>query len=370
MSIIFDIAGAIESCLPEARPLGLHEPSFDAEDEILVLDCIRSGWVSSVGKYVDQFELDLAAYTGVKRAVVVSNGTAALHLCYQLAGIKPGDIVLCPSLTFVATANAIFYTGATPHFVDVEEATLGICPDALREYLKANYHPHMKALVVAHILGHPARLDELRDVCGEFNLVLIEDAAEGLGSFYKEVHVGGTSLISSLSFNGNKIITTGGGGAVLTNDVELGARAKHLSTVAKQFHPIEIMHDELGYNYRMPNLNAALGCTQLRKLPFFLKQKRSLAEHYANALAPFTRVITEPKDCKSNYWLNAIQLKNKEQRDQLLMRLHEKNIMARPIWTPLDQLPHFAKSPKGPLPVTQALYESVVCLPSSAGLAT
>lgn len=263
----------------------LHEPTFDETEIEYVTDCVKSGWVSSVGKYVDRFEQELAEFTGVKRAVAVVNGTAALHIALKIVGVQPGDEVFMPSLTFVATANAATYLQAIPHFVDVSEKTLGLDPVKLEEHIKdigemkngqlmnKQTGRVIRGVVPMHTFGHPVELDLLIEVCGRYNLALVEDAAESLGSYYKGKHTGGFGLVGALSFNGNKIMTTGGGGAILTNDDKLADYAKHITTTAKVPHNWAYEHDEIGYNYRMPNINAALGCAQLLKIPEFIEKK-------------------------------------------------------------------------------------------------
>ncbi len=317
------VVKALENILPgDKGSVPLHEPMFAGNEWSYVRECLETGWVSSVGKFVDRFEEQLAEYTGVKRAVAVVNGTAALHICLKLAGVLPGDEVLAPALTFVATANAVAYCGAVPHFVDSEEKTLGIAPRKLADYLKeiaevGHNGCHNKktgrrisAVVPMHTFGHPVDLDPLVEVCRRFKLELIEDTAESLGSFYKGRHTGNWGRLSALSFNGNKVITTGGGGAVLTNDEELGRLAKHLTTTAKLPHRWAFIHDQTGFNYRLPNINAALGCAQLEQLPVFLEKKRALAERYRNAVKEIEGItfFTEPDFARSNYWLNVLLL--------------------------------------------------------------
>jgi len=273
-------------------PTKLHEPTFDGNETQYVQDCIESTYVSSVGKYVDQFEIELAKYTGAKYAVSLVNGTSALHLALKLAGVKAGEEVLIQAFNFVAAANAITYCGATPHFVDIENENLGIDPIKLQNYLSEISKKTgeltknvitgrcIKALVVMHTFGHPSKMDELAAVAKKFNLVLIEDAAESIGSYYDKKHTGTMGLLGTMSFNGNKTITTGGGGAVLTNNLELAKHAKHLSTTAKISHQWAFKHDAIGYNYRMPNINAALGCAQLEQLPNKLEKKKKLFDKY------------------------------------------------------------------------------------------
>ncbi len=293
----------------------LHEPSFLGNEWKYVKECLDTGWVSSVGKYVDRFERDLEVYTGVKHAVATVNGTAALHVCLELVGVQPNDEVLLPALTFVATANAVCYCKAIPHFVDSTEETLGLCPDKLNDYLgevaeiksgqciNRQSKRRIKAVVAMHTFGHPVDLDPLVEVCKKYHLDLVEDAAESLGSYYKGDHTGNWGVLSAMSFNGNKIITAGGGGAVLTNDANLAKKAKHLTTTAKIEHRWEYIHDHIGYNYRLPNINAALGCAQLEQLPKYLKSKRILAQRYQKVFEKVAgvRFYTESKDPHCNY---------------------------------------------------------------------
>ena len=374
---------AICSCLPKKDFIALHEPNFIGNEWQYVKECIDTGWVSSVGKYVDQFEQKLVEFTGAKFAIATSSGTAALHICYLLAGVEVGDEVLTPTLTFVGTTNAINYCGAIPHFVDTEEKALGINAAVLDEYLseiseqknnicinKETQRP-IRALCVMHTLGHPVDLDVLEKVCQKYNIAMLEDAAEALGSYYKGEHVGHRGRVGALSFNGNKIITTGGGGAILTNDKQLAKRAKHLTTTAKEPHPWLFQHDEVGYNYRLPNLNAALGCAQLERLPEFLKAKRQLAKKYANAFEDYkeVRVLREPEYAKSNFWLNAIVLNNVSIRDGLIETLGKNNIMTRPIWNLQHTLPMYQHCPRMSLPVAESLQKGILKLPSSTQLA-
>ena len=315
MPMINEIVRQIKAALPPGPSfVALHEPYFNGNEWKYVKECIDTGWVSSVGKFVDQFEKNLANYTGAKYAVATVNGTAALHICYLLAGVKSGDEVLVPALTFVATANALSYCNATPHFIDAEQKSLGIDVPLLDQYLeeiteeknkvcinKLTGRP-IRALCVMHTLGHPVDLDSIVALCEKYRLTLIEDAAEALGSYYKGTHVGHRGLAGALSFNGNKIITTGGGGAILLNDEKIAKLAKHITTTAKLPHPWLFEHDQVGYNYRLPNINAALGCAQLEQLPAFLNAKRMLAEKYQHLFlnTPGVRLIQEPEYAKSN----------------------------------------------------------------------
>ena len=362
-------------------PVALHEPSFDGNEWIYLKECLDSNYVSSVGKFVDQFELSLANYTGAKYAISVVNGTAALQIALKLAGVNSGEEVLLPALTFVATANAISYLGAIPHFVDSEESTLGIDVAKLREYLSANTEGRsglcinkstkrvIRALVPMHTFGHPSDLEQLLSIARDFNLVLVEDAAESLGSSYKGQHTGTFGLLGTLSFNGNKTITTGGGGAILTNDEELAIRAKHLTTTAKISHKWEFDHDEIGYNYRMPNINAALGCAQMEKLPEKISSKRELFKRYKEEfnLISGASIFEEPKNCQSNYWLQTLLLEEDSVnlRDSVLEASNKEGIMARPAWKLMSNLAPYRNSPAMSLKGANSLYRRVINLPSS-----
>jgi perosamine synthetase len=377
---------ALHQVLPSKPSLPLHEPVFAGNEWNYVKECLDTGWVSSVGKFVDRFEQQLAEYTGVKRAVAVVNGTAALHVCLRLVGVRQDDEVLIPALTFIATANAVSYCGAIPHFVDSEERTLGIDPVKLDGYLaeiaeqrsEGCYNRltgrRIKAVVPMHAFGHPVDLDALLEVCARYRLELVEDAAESLGSFYKGRHTGNLGKISALSFNGNKVITTGGGGALLTNDEELGKFAKHLTTTAKVPHKWLFNHDQIGYNYRLPNLNAALGCAQLEQLPGFLAAKRQLADAYRSAFADIAgvRFFTEPAQSRSNYWLNVLLLDKPfaALRDDLLEATNAEGLMTRPAWTLMHRLPMYQQCPRMPLPIAEDLESRLINIPSSANLLT
>lgn len=369
---------------PRPDRVPLHEPEFRGRERDYVTDCIDSGWVSSVGSYVERIEADLARITGVRRAVATANGTAALHICLLLAGVQQGDEVLIPTLTFVATANAVAYCGATPHFVDSEPVSLGIDASKLDAHLRDIAEVRdghcvnrmtgapIRALVVMHVFGHPADLDALDEVARRWHLTLVEDAAESLGSSYRGVHTGSRGLVSALSFNGNKLVTTGGGGAILTNDEALGARAKHLTTTARTAHRWNFVHDETGFNYRMPNLNAALGCAQLERLNDMLARKRVLARRYAEAFAGVASAsfLCEPEGTRSNYWLNAIVLEPwaADMRDMVLDALNADGLMARPVWTLMHRLPMYAAAPRADLSTAEDLEARVVNLPSSPNL--
>lgn len=356
----------------------LHAPLFRGRERELVLDTIDSTFVSSVGAYVDQFERDVARFTASPRAVAVMNGTAALHIALKLADVQRDDLVVTQSLTFVATCNAIAYCGAEPLFIDVDRHTLGLSPSALDAWLSEHAliddtgtcrtrdgHRRIRACLPMHTFGHPVDLDALVAVCERWHLVLVEDAAESLGSLYKGRHTGTFGKIGVLSFNGNKIMTTGGGGMVLS-DEEVGKRAKHLTTTAKVPHPYEFFHDEVGYNYRMPNLNAALGVAQLEQLPAFVAAKRELAARYIDFFkGSDLRPIVEPAGCHSNYWLNGVICETPAQRDALLKATNDAGVMTRPIWTLMNRLPLYKEALSGPLDNAHWLEARVVNLPSS-----
>jgi perosamine synthetase len=365
-------------------PAALHEPRFRGNEWLYLKECLDSTFVSSIGKFVDRFEADLAAYTGAKRAIAVVNGTSALHVALRLAGVEPGDEVLLPALTFIATANAVAYCQATPHFVDSEARSLGMDAVALRAHLRANTEQRaglcihrrtgkvIRAMVPMHTFGHPVDIDALLAVAHDHGMVLVEDAAESLGSTVGGRHTGTFGLLGTLSFNGNKTITTGGGGAILTNDLALGSRAKHLTTTAKVPHRWAFNHDELGYNYRMPNLNAALGCAQLEQLPQFLAEKRRLHERYHARFAGVqgVQLMTEPAGCHSNFWLQALLLDEAQadQRDAVLTATNAAGHMTRPVWTLMHRLPPYAKASRAELPVAESLERRVINIPSSSGL--
>ncbi|TGN75187.1 LegC family aminotransferase [Bradyrhizobium yuanmingense] len=364
--------------------LGLHEPVFAGNEVAYLEECIKSTFVSSVGPFVDRFERMLEEATGAKRAVAVVNGTAALHACFRLAGVEPGDEVISPALTFIATTNAIAYCGAVPHFVDSSFATLGMDPRALAARLERIVERTPKgavnretgrriaAISPMHTFGHPVELDEIAAIARDWGIALVEDAAESLGSTYKGHAVGSQARLAALSFNGNKIVTTGGGGAILTNDEELGRRAKHLTTTAKLPHKWAFVHDEIGFNYRLPNLNAALGCAQLEQLEGFLASKRRLAAAYERVFAEVPGVCfsREPEGTTSNYWLNAILLDEAHagRRDDLLTALNEAGFGARPAWTLMHRLPMFSDSPRGDLATAESIERRLINLPSSASI--
>jgi perosamine synthetase len=383
--IVENVLRALEAVLPANRnPIPLHEPVFRGNEWAYVKECLDSGWVSSVGKYVDRFEGMLTDFTGVERAAAVVNGTAALHTALMLVGVHPNDEVLSPTLTFVATSNAIAYCGAIPHFVDSEPKTLGVDPTKLLQYLQEVCDVHggfcinkytgrtIRALVVVHLYGHPVDMEPLAEICERYNLTLIEDAAESLGSYYKGKHTGHWGKITALSFNGNKTITTGGGGAILTNDHELGNLAKHVTTTARLPRGWLFFHDQVGYNYRMPNINAALGCAQMEELPDFLSSKRALAQKYRVAFSDVTGVdfFVEPDFARSNYWLNVILLNHEYQelRDSILEETNARGIGTRPAWTLLHKLPMYQSCPRMELGCAESLESRIINIPSGPNI--
>lgn len=377
---------SLRRVLGQANPsLSLHEPEFSGNEWTYVKECIDTGWVSSVGKFVDEFELKLAEFTGARHAVAVVNGTAALHVALQIAGVKAGDEVFVPALSFVATANAVSHCGAVPHFVDSSESTLGLDAEALASHLEfvaertvdglrnKNTGRRISAIVPMHTFGHPVDMASLMNVAARFKLPVVEDAAESLGSTYHDRHTGTFGCMGVLSFNGNKIITTGGGGAILTNDPDVARQAKHLTTTAKKPHRWEFFHDAVAYNYRLPNLNAALGCAQLERLPDVLSRKRQLSKNYRKTFAniPGIHFIDEPEGSHSNFWLNAVRLDEPSMtgRDALLAMANEAGYQCRPAWVLLNKLPMYQNCPRAELFVAEALEASLINLPSSPKLA-
>ena len=383
-SLVNEVIDAIQKVVGSSQ-VALHEPSFDGNEWLYLKECLDSTYVSSVGKFVDQFEADLVDYTGAKYVVPVVNGTAALHIALKLAGVKANDEVIIPALTFIATANAVSYCNAIPHFVDSEEFTLGMDSSKLRQYLQTYTSQQsgqcinkvtgrvIRALVPMHTFGHPCDLDGLLSVAHDFNLVLVEDAAESLGSFYYGQHTGTFGVFGALSFNGNKTITTGGGGAILTNNEALANHAKHLTTNAKIRHAWEFRHDEIGFNYRMPNLNAALGCAQLEQLPAKLRLKRLLFKNYRSVFANIKGValFNEPDHCKSNFWLQTLLLSedNGEKQSEILKLTNSIGIMTRPPWVLLNELTPFKDLPSMDLTSSRSLAARIINIPSSPGLA-
>ncbi len=386
---VFDVertVAALRRVLPpDLRTAPLHQPRFAGNELAYLKECLDTTFVSSVGGFVTRFEQQMAEQAGTKHAVAVVNGTAALHICLLLAGVQPGDEVLAPALTFVATANAISYCGAVPHFVDSDPVTLGMDPRRLGDYLRdiarrdgadlvnRQSGRRIRAVVPMHTFGHPVDMEPLLALAEAFGLFVVEDATESLGSRYKGRPTGCWAPLAAFSFNGNKIVTTGGGGAITTDDPALAQAAKHLTTTAKLPHPWAFVHDQVGYNYRMPNLNAALGCAQLEQLPDFLAAKRVLAERYRRTLdgLPGVAAVAEPPFARSNYWLNALLLDeaHAHERDHLLRRCNEAGIVARPAWTLMHRLPMYAACPRMDLAVAESIERRLVNLPSGPGLA-
>lgn len=380
-----EIVQAIRSVVGP-KPVALHEPRFAGNEWAYLKECLDTTFVSSVGKFVDRFENELAAFTGARRAIAVVNGTAALHMALLLVGVRPDDEVILPALTFIATANAVAYCHAIPHFVDSEETSLGMDAVALRDYLARTTEIRggvcvnkatgrvIRAMLPMHTFGHPADIEALSAVSHDYRLQLVEDAAESIGSTVGGRHTGTFGVVGTLSFNGNKTITTGGGGAILTNDIELGKRAKHLTTTAKVPHRWKFIHDEVGYNYRLPNLNAALGCAQLEQLPAVLAHKRRLFELYERAFGGMAgmRLLREPAGCRSNYWLQTLILDESlaVQRDAVLTATNDAGYMTRPVWELMHQLPMYTNSPMAPLPVAESLARRVVNIPSNVVVLT
>lgn len=376
---MFDqIVQFIKSLYRTDYPIPLHEPKFTGNEKKYIEDCIDSTFVSSVGKYVDRFEKEIAEYTGSRYAVATMNGTAALHLGLVLSGLKASTEVLVQPLTFIATVNAIRYCNADPVFIDIEPQSLGMCPDKLSTFLKKNssYREgkcinkntgnEITACLPMHTFGHPLKIDEIINICAEYGIPVVEDAAESVGSFYKEKHTGTFASIGILSFNGNKIITTGGGGMILTNDEKIAKQAKYLSTQAKIPHPWEYNHDQVGYNYRLPNINAALGCAQLENVEEFVSAKREIANKYKsffNSIGlPF---ISEPVQSRSNYWLNSILFNDQSQRDDFLKFSNEQGVLTRPAWKLISALPMYKKCYCGDLSVSKEIEIRLVNIPSS-----
>lgn len=361
--------------------VGLHEPVFAGNEWRYVKECLDTRWVSSAGSYVDAFERIVAERTGVPHAVAIVNGTAALQLALELAGVEPGDEVIVPSLTFIATAHAVIYRGAVPRFLDVEDETFGLDPAHVSDFLTAGCRRRGKSLfardtgrrvaacVPMHALGHPARVDRIGVLCRRAGIPMVEDAAESLGTTYLGRPAGSFGAMGILSFNGNKIVTTGGGGMIVTANARLAARARHLSTQAKS-DGRAFWHDAVGYNFRLPNLNAAVGVAQLERLDALLAAKRRLAGWYRDALrsAPGLRLVWEPKGARSNFWLNTIVYENPRRAAGALKTLEAEGFQARPLWAPGHLQPHLRSSPRGPLEVTERLWRTSVSVPSSADL--
>jgi perosamine synthetase len=357
----------------------LHEPRFIGNEKKYLNECIDSTYVSYLGEFVERFENMVKEFTGAQHAIATANGTLALHAALKLTGVEPGDEVLTQALTFVATANAISHCGAKPVFIDNEKENLGMSTEKLEEFLESeavmkndgycyNKKTNRKILacVPMHVFGHPVKIDRITNICKRHNVIVIEDSAESLGSFYKNKHTGTFGKIGILSFNGNKIITTGGGGMIITDDEVFAKQAKHILTTAKVPHKWEFIHDEVGYNYRMPNVNAAIGCAQMENLPVFLENKRGLAREYKDFFEEMgIEFFSEKAGCRSNYWLNAVVLKDRAQRDEFLEYCHNNGVMARPVWTLMNKLPMYSNCQAIGLEDAQWLEDRVVNIPSS-----
>lgn len=410
----------IRTLYPNRDFIPLHEPWFGGNEKAYLLDCIDSTFVSSVGKYVDRFERMICEFTGAQRAVATVNGTSALHISLLLAGVRGGDLVITQPLTFIATCNAISYCGADPVFIDIDRNTLGLSADALETWLQANVEVvdrglegrgsleslgglegqgtgkptqpskqrspqhsllsqpsvccihkaskrRISACVPMHTFGHPCEIDRIVDICRLYHIPVVEDSAESIGSYYKGQHTGTFGKLGVLSFNGNKTITTGGGGMILTNDEELGNLAKHITTTAKKPHPWKFEHDMVGYNYRLPNVNAALGCAQMEQLPTMLANKRDTANRYHEFFSRIADLefIGEPPDSVSNYWLNAILLPDEIEREEFLTQTNEKKVMTRPAWILMNKLTMFSRSLCGNLEISENIESRLVNIPSS-----
>lgn len=361
----------------------LHRPVFEGNEKRYLIDCIDSNFVSSVGAKVTEFEHQVAAFTGARFAIATVNGTAALHIALLLAGVQRDDEVISQALTFIATCNALSYAGAHPVFVDVDRDTMGMSPEALERFLVQHAEKRegrswnkttgrrIAACVPMHTFGLPCRIEEIASLCAEWGIALVEDAAESLGSYVGQRHTGTFGQVATLSFNGNKVITTGGGGMIITNDEQLAKRAKHLTTTAKIPHPYEFVHDEIGYNYRLPNLNAALGCAQMEQLPRFLAAKAELASHYDSLFRALEmHFVRAPAGTTSNYWLNAVVLDSLEQRNNFLEYANSHDVMVRPIWRMMSSLDMFKSCQRDALEISHWLEERVVNIPSSVSRVT
>lgn len=373
-----DVVEFIKTLYHDEKFIPLHAPVFQGNEKKYVDDCIDSTFVSSVGEYVNKFEEMICSYTKAKYAIATTNGTSALHMALMLVGVEKDTEVLSQALTFVATANAISYVGASPVFIDSGKNNLGMCPKSLEEFLMTYAEvageysvnkitkKRISACVPMHVFGHPVDIDEIHRICNKFKIPLVEDAAESLGSFYKGEHTGLKGDVGILSFNGNKIVTCGGGGMIITSNEHLAKKAKHLTTTAKQPHKWEFYHDEVGYNYRLPNLNAALACAQMELLPAFVENKRKTASEYRNYFSKTNiHFMDEPAESQSNFWLNAIQFPSKKERDDFLEFSNSNGVMTRPIWRLMTELPAFSNAFKMPMKNAEYYVDTVVNLPSS-----
>jgi len=371
--------GLVQDLYGTTDLIPLHEPRFIGNEKKNLLDTIDTSFVSSVGQYVDTFERKVSCYTGAKYAVATVNGTAALHVALRLSGVKPGDCVITQSLTFIATCNAIRYCDAVPILIDVDRNTLGMSPTSLGAFLEEyceirddgfcwnkSSNRVIRTCVPMHTFGMPVQLDEIRQLCDEYNIVMVEDAAESLGSKYKQRHVGTFGKLAAISFNGNKIITTGGGGMILTDDEEIAVRAKHITTTAKVPHEWSFVHDETGFNYRLPNLNAALGVAQMELLATFVDRKRELANQYQNwGKENGLHFVKEGNHSESNYWLNTLITDNGEETRELLEYNNKRKVTTRPVWTPMHRLTVNQECQIGEMKNTEWLADRLVSVPSS-----
>ena len=384
MQLEYKILKAIQK-VTNKQKIHLHEPFFFGKEKKYLKHCIETTFVSSKGKYVKKFETALSKYINAKNIILLNSGTSALHIALLLMGVKSGDEVILPSMTFVATANAVKYCNANPHFVDSEEESLGIDPIALNNWLnkivmkKGKYsfnkmtNNRISAIVPMHTFGHPCKMDELKKISKKFNMKIIEDSAEALGSFYKGKHAGTIGDIGTLSFNGNKTITTGAGGAIITNNDRVALQARHIISTAKQNHAYEYIHDKIGYNYRMPNLNASIGLAQFENINKIINSKRKLFQKYNKLFSNIDEIdlFKEPRYCKSNYWLQTIILRkqNMKLRNDILKLTNKKNIMTRPVWKLLHKLQPFKNCQRSPLPKALSLEKRIINIPSSYGIA-
>lgn len=385
MTLQDNFISTVRSVVGMSSPIQLHEPQFTDIEQSYVKACLDSGFVSSVGPFVDTFEDEIAHFTGAKHAIAVSNGTSALQIALIISGVEPDDEVLVPALSFVATANAVVHAGAVPHFIDSDVDDLGMSPESLLltlqscarsdgEIVNLATGRRIKAIVPMHTIGHPSKIVEILSIASEYGIPVIEDAAESLGSFVGEKHTGTFGISGILSFNGNKTITTGGGGMILTDDDSLAKHAKTLTTTAKIAHPWKFSHSETAWNFRLPNLNAALGLAQLSRLPAILESKKIVASKYIQAFSQsddFT-FIRQPEGTSSNYWLCSVRVNSSkvEDRDLILESAIENGLYCRPLWDLLTELPMYQDNPRGDLSRAKSIQESVISLPSSAALAT
>lgn len=378
MSDFSELVAYIKSQFDNKKFIPLHEPRFLGNEKKYVADCIESTYVSSVGAYVDKLELMMSYISGTMKSIAVVNGTSGLQVALRLVGVKAGDEIITQALTFIATINAIIYNGASPIFIDVDLDTMGLSPSAVQEFLEEfgelrdgvcynkKTNKKISACMPMHTFGFPVHLNELLNVCNKWNIPIVEDAAEAIGSEYHSRPIGGFGKLGVFSFNGNKIVTSGGGGAIVTNDVELGIKAKHLTTTAKVPHPYEYVHDDIGYNFRMPNLNAALACAQLEQLPNFIVSKRALAQEY-NSFFKLKGINfrTELPQTKANYWLMCVELENKQERESFLKETNANGVMTRPIWQLIFKSPLYSRFQKDAQINAMYLEDRIVNIPSS-----